>query len=228
MSRRRFNFWETAHRVGLHKNWVELREKIPYLRRAINLIKAREFNNPKALDIGCSTGRYSFILAKEHFSVVGIDVSKTAIDIAKAEARRQKITNVKFLVSDFLKYDAKQKFDLVLDFSVFTHISKQNWNKYLGKIKTHLKRSGFLLVSLWSYNSRRVYDTDLDFSNGRGIILKTKAGDFYNYFFSEDEIKTLFSKFFKIYWIEEKELKSLERIQPSSNLNMFFVLCSPL
>lgn len=219
-------FWENAHRNGLYKNWEELKEKFPYLHQAIKLLKKRKHNNLKALDIGCSTGKYSLVLAREYFSVTGIDISKAAIYMARAQIKRRKIAGTKFMVSDFMKYVSGTMFDFILDFSVFTHIHKKNWDKYLLNVKKHLKSEGLYLISLWSDSSSRVYGTDLDLSNTQEIILKTKNGDFYNYFFAKDEIYTLFSKYFRIIWIKESKLASFDKIQPGSDLSMFFILCS--
>ena len=37
----------------------------------------------KIIDIGCGTGNFSIKLAKKHYEVVGIDISKNMLDIAR-------------------------------------------------------------------------------------------------------------------------------------------------
>jgi len=67
----------------------------------------------KILDIGCGTGRHSFELSKRGYSVTGIDLSESQLNLAKEKATAQS------LKIDFQKHDARvlhysNAFDLVI------------------------------------------------------------------------------------------------------------------
>jgi len=218
-------FWEQAHIQQQFKNWSKVREKLPFLKDVINGLKQKKKTNYNALDIGCSCGNYSIYLAKKGFNTIGIDISKSAIALANKESKIQKIKNTQFKVVDAnsFKYDPSH-FDLILDFSCFTHIPKKHWKSYLENYKSMLKDDGIFLLSLWSKNSTRAYGINPKELKRDFYVKKTSAGNFYNHFFTLKEIKSVFNKYFKILKIQEKNLISYRKIIPNSDLKLFFVL----
>ncbi|WP_168196441.1 class I SAM-dependent methyltransferase [Bdellovibrio sp. NC01] len=78
----------------------------------------KHFANPSAhtaLDLGCGTGTTAFILAKLGFQVLGVDVSETAIEMAK-ELTAQQGLQISYAVTDILDLSKLQKkFDLIYD-----------------------------------------------------------------------------------------------------------------
>lgn len=76
----------------------------------------KEINYDKSLkiiDIGCGTGRHSIELTKRGYKVIGIDLSESQLERAKAKAKAQN------LQIDFQKHDArnlpfKNEFDLAI------------------------------------------------------------------------------------------------------------------
>jgi len=68
----------------------------------------------RALDVGCSVGRFTFELAACSDLAVGLDLGFAAVERAAARARRTGATNVVFLVADALDPPfAAASFDLV-------------------------------------------------------------------------------------------------------------------
>ncbi|MCS7111261.1 MAG: class I SAM-dependent methyltransferase [Ignisphaera sp.] len=60
----------------------------------------------RILDIGCGTGRVALSLAELGYSVVGIDISSSYIEIAKTKARSQGVENrTEFIVCDARELD---------------------------------------------------------------------------------------------------------------------------
>ena len=55
------------------------------------------------LDVGCGDGLISYKLARLGFTVVGIDIEQTAIDLAKKEIIGRADTNVAFFVGDIME-----------------------------------------------------------------------------------------------------------------------------
>ena len=73
----------------------------------------------RALDVGCGTGTNALWLATQGFAVLGIDISSTAIERARAKAG-QALLDCHFATADFLR-DAVSgaPFDLVFDRGCF-------------------------------------------------------------------------------------------------------------
>ncbi len=84
----------------------------------------------KVLDIGCGNGALTFEIAKKARKVVGIDLDKKNIKIAK---RKYWAPNIKYLVGDATKDLPNQKFDVVILSNVLEHI--QDRVEFLNKIK---------------------------------------------------------------------------------------------
>ena len=55
----------------------------------------------KTIDLGCGTGNYAIYLVSIGFDVTGIDISQTAIKIAKENAKKKRV-KCDFLVTDVL------------------------------------------------------------------------------------------------------------------------------
>lgn len=75
------------------------------------------------LDVGCGEAAVSLYLAERGFTTVGLDLSPTAIDLAKAAAAERGLTNATFEVadiSDFGGYDGR--FATIVDSTLFHSI----------------------------------------------------------------------------------------------------------
>lgn len=123
------------------------------LSESITLL-ARVFSRadiPKAgriLDIGCETGNIAFWLEKRGYDVVGIDVSRVAIDWAIEEAKVRE-SNAGFAVFDAAKdrYIAAEPFDIVLDNHALHCIIGQDRKRYLDSIINNLKAGGIYICN---------------------------------------------------------------------------------
>jgi 2-heptyl-1-hydroxyquinolin-4(1H)-one methyltransferase len=75
------------------------------------------------LDVGCGEAAISLYLAEKGFTTVGLDLSPTAIELAKAEAEKRGLTNVTFEVADisnFTGFDGR--FGTIVDSTLFHSI----------------------------------------------------------------------------------------------------------
>jgi len=80
--------------------------------RYLDIIKehADKLGSEFILDIGCGTGTQTLILAEMGFSVVGIDLSKQSVEVAKAKARSKGVyEKVDFIVCDACNIPIKDK-----------------------------------------------------------------------------------------------------------------------
>lgn len=104
----------------------------------------------KVLDLGCGSGDLSIFLAKNGASVVGIDYSKDAIQLAKQNLEFQKTevqNNVKFYKKDarFIKFK-KNTFDMIVSIDLFEHIHGDQLESVVEKATKVLKPGGILVV----------------------------------------------------------------------------------
>ena len=98
------------------------------------LIDAGKFHGD-ILDVGCGEAAVSLHLAERGFTTVGLDLSPTAIELAKAEATKRGLTNASFEVADisaFTGYDGK--FGTIVDSTLFHSIPVELREGYLQSI----------------------------------------------------------------------------------------------
>ena len=67
----------------------------------VDLIDSAKVKPCKTIDLGCGTGNYAIYLASQGFDVTGIDISPSAIKIAK-ETQKRKESNAILLSLMFL------------------------------------------------------------------------------------------------------------------------------
>lgn len=82
------------------------------------------------LDIGCGNGALTYDLAKKAKRVIGVDLNKENIKIAK---EKYSAPNIKYIVGDVVEDLPNEKFNVVVLSNVLEHI--KNRVEFLNKIK---------------------------------------------------------------------------------------------
>lgn len=102
--------WKEDYSDGGDLHWMKDDAPSPLAKELVEDLKNKK--SVDILEIGCGNGRDSIFMAKEGYSVIGIDVAPEAIKIAKKKSKG--IKNVVFEVGDAeeLKYKDKS-FDAV-------------------------------------------------------------------------------------------------------------------
>jgi 2-polyprenyl-3-methyl-5-hydroxy-6-metoxy-1,4-benzoquinol methylase len=101
----------------------------------------------RALDLGCGSGTTAFTLANLGFSVVGVDVSETAIDMARELATQQSL-EIDFRVFDVLGLESLgEQLDLIYD-SHCLHciVFDEDRRKVLEGVKKLLRSNGVFIL----------------------------------------------------------------------------------
>jgi len=101
------------------------------------------------LDIGCSQGITTLLLAREGFKAVGIDISEDAIDYARGEQEKELPSvreRIEFLCTDLAGLDAAREFDTVILGEVLEH--QAHTAKFLKTAASHVKAGGTLVVTV--------------------------------------------------------------------------------
>jgi len=95
----------------------------------------QEMVHGEVLDAGCGEAALSLYLAEAGHRVVGLDLSATAIDIAKSSAERLGLTNASFAVADissFTGYD--NRFGTIIDSTLFHSLPIALREPYLASV----------------------------------------------------------------------------------------------
>jgi 2-polyprenyl-3-methyl-5-hydroxy-6-metoxy-1,4-benzoquinol methylase len=110
------------------------------------LIQSWSPKKSKAIELGCGTGTISRWLTKKGFTITGVDISKTAIQMAKVQSKGFKI---KYINDDLCSIGITSfgKYDLCVD-GQFLHCitDKKNRKTVLRKIRQILNPGGIFVV----------------------------------------------------------------------------------
>jgi SAM-dependent methyltransferase len=90
------------------------------------LIEQGKFHGD-VLDVGCGEAAISLHLAERGYSTVGLDLSPTAIDLARREAEKRGLTSVSFAVADISDFSSfppgsAGRFGTIVDSTLFHSI----------------------------------------------------------------------------------------------------------
>ena len=127
-----------THRHGI----VEYETAMKYIKEYL-----KNMNNPKIIDIGAGTGKYSVALANEGYNVTAVELVKHNLMTLKA-----KNSPVKAYLGNAINLTKfkDNSFDMVLLFGPLYHlISKENKLKALMEAKRIVKEDGLILVSYY-------------------------------------------------------------------------------
>ncbi len=101
----------------------------------------------RILDIGCSQGTTSILLAKEDKNVIGIDSEISRIEYAEKDKEKEQIgNNLKFICDDFLAYDFNVKFDTIIMAEVLEHVFSPEL--FLDKALKLLNKNGRIIITV--------------------------------------------------------------------------------
>lgn len=127
-----------THRHGI----VEYKTAMKYIHDYL-----KEMNNPKIIDIGAGTGKYSVALANEGYDVTAVELIKHNLMTLKAKNNTVKAYQGNAI--DLSMFE-DNSFDMVLLFGPLYHlISKEEKINALLEAKRIVKKSGFILVSYY-------------------------------------------------------------------------------
>lgn len=149
----------------------------------VELVRARELDQGRVLDVGCGTGENALYLADNGFSVSGVDLSDRAIAAGRAKAKERRL-KVDFRAGNALSLDFKDKvFDNVIDSGLFHTFTDYDRPVFAREIARVLVTSGKYFMLCFS---------EKEPTNWGGPRRITKK-----------EIETTFSTLFKINYVRD-------------------------
>lgn len=132
------DFWEKAW--AMVKTPYKQLPSLSYVSRIPLELKSR--NVKTVLDLGCGSGWLSVYLAREGFTVTGVDVSQQAINLGKMWSDEENLA-IDFVVEDLAQLTfADKKFDAVVANSIFEHFPLDKALLIAQKVYAMLKPGG--------------------------------------------------------------------------------------
>lgn len=117
------------------------------------------------LELGCSIGVFTQMLAPRCQRLIGIDFSTTAV--AEARRRTESLTNVRILCRDLPRGLPAGSFDLVLCSELLYYWSEEAVLDCLAQIEARLNRGGRMVVVGWRGEDP---ETPLDAASVRALL----------------------------------------------------------
>jgi len=97
----------------------------------------------EVLDVGCWAGAITHLLGQRHQRVVGVDIHKDCIEVAK---KKFHLPNIEFIrTNQELRPLSEEKFDSIIALELIEHLEQPL--TFLRRLKSLLKPGGFLIVS---------------------------------------------------------------------------------
>ena len=166
----------------------------------VEVVESGKVRPCRAIDLGCGTGNYVIYLATCGFEVTGVDLSPTAIEIAKENAAK-KGAKCRFIVADILGdlREVDGTFDFAYDWEVLHHIFPDERAHYVENVYRLLNKGGKYLSVCFS-------EEDPEFG-ASGKYVRTQL-DTVLYLSSVAELRELFEPYFNILEIKKLTVSS--------------------
>ena len=170
--------------TGLYRNsGLEIYEKSHYshgehITEVEQILTWYKPGTKRILDIGCSGGLHALEFAKKGFSITGVDIEQSAIELAKKRNASNK-QKTDFMILDIEKDELPYsgKFDLVYSIgNVLSHIRKDNLINVIRKIRGCLNDDGIFLFDVL-INSRPFQEVITPDKDENRIIWKRKIDE---------------------------------------------------
>lgn len=117
----------------------------------VDIVNKTPIEKCKALDVGCGSGHNSIWLAQQEFLVTGVDVSEIALQKAKENASKDKVSCT-FLLLDFFEKDIPGLlFNFIFDRGCFhSYDSDHERKKFAERVAYHLDEAGLWFAIIGS------------------------------------------------------------------------------
>jgi len=172
------------------------------------LKKEKKFKveNKNILDLGCGTGRNSNYLANLGNSVIGFEISKTALDIARARAKKL-LLNIDYRLVDIgQEYQIEDNsIDIILDVTSSNSLNEKAREIYLREMHRVLKKGGYIFVRALckdgNKNVKNLLKSNPSIEYDTYII---KEMNLIERVFSREDFIKMYSQYFKILFLQKK------------------------
>ena len=182
--------WELAWREG---RWYEASSAFPAV---VEFGKYLEGTGVKTiLDFGSGAGRHTIFLAKVGFRVIAFDISLSALKQLNERAKTGKLDDVFLSQSEMSKLPfADGAFDAIVGNNVLHHSTTLGISASLSEVFRVMRMGGVGYFSVLSRNDYK-YGTGKPVEPATYVSAELDETGIIHHFFSEDELRSCFSKF---------------------------------
>ena len=168
-----YSEWDEYYReIPIKELGWELGKPRPLL---VEYVETGLISKGNALDTCCGIGTNPIYLAQNGFEVTCVDISLTAIEMAKKKTKQAKV-KINFFVESFIDLSFKDEvFDFVFDMGCFHHVKTNDRTKFIMGIHRVMKKGASYLLTCFS----------------------SRNGPAWNHF-TKLQIKELFSDYFEL------------------------------
>lgn len=162
-----------------------------YLKKRLDLNRYKiKKSVHRILDVGCGNGSAVIFFTREGYKSYGIDISSSAIQLAKELLRKEKIrANLKIGDAKSLPYQDKF-FDVVVSYGVLDHVRRKEADIIISEIKRVLKKGGLCCLSLIS-KKHSEYATGLKIEKNSYILKNNYEKGLVQHYFDLPDIQRL-------------------------------------
>ena len=166
--------------------WNDLYKKgLKWRKETIKLDKG--IKGKFVLELGVGNGKtLQTIIIQNPKKVLAIDISKEAINLAKKEVKSKIVT---FLRKDFLKFNTKDRFDIIICYYFLNNFKQKQRKVAIEKMKSMLEDKGIILFEDFMVRDYRQKGKEIEpntIQKSNGIVC---------HFFTKNEIRGLFKGF---------------------------------
>ncbi|MCD4819342.1 MAG: class I SAM-dependent methyltransferase [Candidatus Cloacimonetes bacterium] len=165
-----FKEYEKGYQLLKKKNksiWAELFSEefsfdkfdmLSFMEQALPLISIKN-KHKRALEYGCGTGAGAYYLEQNGFIVDAIDISPTAIELAK-EIANQRESKVNYILGDVCNSSLKNiNYDLIVDnYCLQGIVTDDDRKRLFSFIHSNLSSIGYYLIGSVIFKEDRVYE----------------------------------------------------------------------
>jgi len=131
-----------------------LRKTARFIADAVPRLKNHKVE--RVLDLGCGVGRHCVLLANSGFEVVGVDISKNALRMARKWVRKEKLGNVALVCAAMTNLPLNDCcLGAVISVSVMHHAFKRNIVTAVNEVYRVLRKNGWFIANLASVTDPR-------------------------------------------------------------------------
>jgi SAM-dependent methyltransferase len=116
-------------------------------RQTMDCILALRSGSASVLEVGCSIGVFTELLAAQFEQVTGIDISQEALALA---ARRHSRPNIRYLRSDIGELPVTSRYDVIVCAEILYHIPETDVTRVVNKLTNLLSDRG-VVVAVFGY-----------------------------------------------------------------------------
>ena len=117
--------------------------------------------NTKILELCCGTGRLTLPIAKNGYTIVGVDITRSMLEKARKKASEGGL-EVEFIEADIRTLELTEKFDLIfIPFNSIHHLyQNKDLFQALNVVKYHLKENGLFLLDCFNPNIQYIVESE--------------------------------------------------------------------